>query len=147
MIINEYQAGSYDYVSNTLRYTFPDGFDVEVFSFNVLEAAWENAELPSEREHVTPYIRDNDKFKKKNVFSNKKYPLYRCTLDYAEDYDFIKKIYEGIGKEMFHIDDVINYLKKHNELLRINQHITMNEGYSKSLGEDQIFLKQQGKTR
>jgi len=144
MVIKEYLGGDCDYACNTIKYTFPDGFDVEIFSFTALEDAWKNAKLTSEREHVTPYIRKNEKFRKKNVFSNKKYPLYRCSLDHPEDYEFIKRIYEGIGKEMFYIDDVINYLRKQQELLKINQHIEINEGYLKSLKEDEIILKQRG---
>ena len=144
VVIREYLRGNYDYACNTIEYSFPDGFDVEVFPVIALENAWKNAKLTSEREHVTPYIRKNEKFRKKNVFSNKKYPLYRCSLDHPEDYEFIKRIYEGIGIEMFYIDDVINYLREHQELLKINQHIKMNEGYLKSLKEDGIILKQRG---
>ncbi len=143
-VIKEYLGGDCDYACNTIEYSFPDGFDVEIFSFTALEDAWKNAKLTSEREHVTPYIRKNEKFRKKNVFSNKKYLLYRCSLDHPEDYEFIKRIYEGIGREMFYIDDVINYLRKHQELLKINQHIEINEGYLKSLKEDEIILKQRG---
>jgi spore coat polysaccharide biosynthesis protein SpsF (cytidylyltransferase family) len=140
VVIREYLRGNYDYACNTIEYSFPDGFDVEVFSVIALENAWKNAKLTSEREHVTPYIRKNEKFRKKNVFSNKKYPLYRCSLDHPEDYEFIKRIYEGIGIEMFYIDDVINYLREHQELLKINQHIKMNEGYLKSLREDDRYI-------
>lgn len=142
MVIKEYLIGDYDYVSNTIEYTFPDGFDVEVFSFNVLENAWKNAKMPSEREHVTPYIRKNEDFKKKNVYSSKKYPLYRLTLDYPEDYEFIKKIYEGIGKEMFYLDDIAKFLGKHPELLKINQHIEINEGYTASLKADARYMEE-----
>ena len=46
----------YDYVSNTIKPTFPDGLDAEVFSFKVLEETWKNANLEKDREHVTPYI-------------------------------------------------------------------------------------------
>lgn len=146
-VINEYLLGNYDYASNydyvSNTYTFLDGFDVEVFSFNALKNAWGNAKLPSEREHVTPYIKKNENFKKKTVYPNKKYPSYRCSLDHPEDYEFIKRIYEGIGREMFYIDDVVNYLREHQELLKINQHIKINEGYLKSLREDEAFLKRQ----
>ena len=142
LVVNEYLKGNYDYVSSA--YAFPDGFDVEVFSFNALENAWENAKLPSEREHVTPYIKKNEKIKKKNIHSNKKYPIYRCSLDQPEDYEFIKNIFGGIRRKMFYIDDVVNYIKKHSELLKINQHIKVNEGYLKSLKEDDVFLTQRG---
>jgi spore coat polysaccharide biosynthesis protein SpsF (cytidylyltransferase family)/RimJ/RimL family protein N-acetyltransferase len=140
LVVDEYLIGDYDYVTNTIEYTFPDGLDVEVFSFSALEEAWKNAKLPSEREHVTPYIRKKEEFKKKNVYSSKKYLPYRLTLDYPEDYQFIKKIYEGIGKEMFYPDDIVKFLEKNPELLRINQHIKMNEGYSKSLEADTRYV-------
>jgi spore coat polysaccharide biosynthesis protein SpsF len=142
MVVNEYLNGNYDYVSNA--YAFPDGFDVEVFSFNALGNAWENAKLPSEREHVTPYIQRNEKVKKKTAYPNKKYTIYRCSLDHLKDYEFIKKVYEGIGREMFYIDEVVNYIEKHPDLLKINQQIKINEGYLKSLKEDEIFQKQRG---
>lgn len=140
IVVDEYLMGDYDYVSNTIEYTFPDGLDVEVFSFSALEEAWKKAKLPSEREHVTPYIRKNEDFKKKNVISSKKYPPYRLTLDYPEDYQFIKGIYEGIGKEMFHLEDIVKFLGKNPELLKLNQHIEMNEGYTASLKTDARYM-------
>ena len=45
-----------DYVSNTLECTYPDGLDVEVASREALMRAHAEARIPSEREHVTPYI-------------------------------------------------------------------------------------------
>jgi len=50
-------SGDYDYVSNAFEPTYPDGLDVEVFRFPCLQQAWEEAELPSEREHVTLFIK------------------------------------------------------------------------------------------
>jgi spore coat polysaccharide biosynthesis protein SpsF len=52
-----------DYGANILIEEFPDGQDVEVFTFSALQKAWEEAVLPSEREHVTPYIRNNSSVK------------------------------------------------------------------------------------
>ena len=61
-----------DYVSNTLEETYPDGLDVEVFSFDALEAAWKDAKLMSEREHVTPYIRKKiDQFRTASIKQKK----------------------------------------------------------------------------
>src|SRR5882672_5656637 len=52
-----------DYCSNTLDPKYPDGQDVEVFTFAALTKAWNEAKLASEREHVTPYIWKNSTFK------------------------------------------------------------------------------------
>ena len=135
-VVNEYLKGEYDYVTNTFEYSFPDGLDAEVFGINTLTSAWESATLPSEREHVTPFIRNSLWFTKKNVFSPKSYPLYRLTLDQPEDYEFINKIYEGIGKTEFSLDMIIDYLASHTGLLKINQDIVRNEGYIRAMITD-----------
>ena len=67
-IVEKYKIGNYDYVSNTLVRTYPYGTEVEIFSMKVLEQAWKNASLPSEREHVTPYIKNpKNNFKVLNI--------------------------------------------------------------------------------
>ena len=56
-VIYLYQNKCADYASNTNPPTYPDGLDVEVFSFDMLKEANELAKTKNEREHVTPYIR------------------------------------------------------------------------------------------
>src|SRR5262245_37090128 len=59
-----HESGGYDYTSNTLTRSYPDGLDAEVAQMRCLEAAWHEAALPSEREHVTPFIyRDPERFR------------------------------------------------------------------------------------
>ena len=59
---------SLDYASNIHPPTYPDGLDCEVFSFDALERTWTEASLPTEREHVTTYIRNHpDIFRLLNV--------------------------------------------------------------------------------
>jgi|TARA_Y100000294_G_scaffold162980_1_gene168426 spore coat polysaccharide biosynthesis protein SpsF (cytidylyltransferase family) len=55
-VIDLYRSSDVDYCSNTTPPTFPDGLDVELFSFESLKGAWENAVTIYDREHVTPYI-------------------------------------------------------------------------------------------
>ena len=115
----------FDYVSTNHPATFPDGLDVEVFSFKSLEKAWRNAKKQYEREHVTPYIWDQpDKFKIGNVENDEDLSLKeRWTLDYEEDFRFIKAIYEHLYKEgeVFFMDDVLRLLKEKPELRKINE--------------------------
>lgn len=137
-VIETYLGQQYDYVSNTLEYTYPDGLDVEVFSFKVLEEAWKNAIYSSEREHVTPFIRNNNKYKKFNVKSDEQYPIYRLTLDCIEDYELINKVYNCFGRYNFSLDETVGFLKSNPELLKLNENYGINEGYIKSLKEDRI---------
>ena len=43
-VIRAYKSSDADYVSNVNPPTYPDGLDVEVFSFSALEDAWKGAE-------------------------------------------------------------------------------------------------------
>src|SRR5262245_10854566 len=92
----------HDYLSNTLNPTYPDGLDVEVFEFSALENAWRNAELPSEREHVTPYIYNNSDLRGGNRFLARNYPFaadlshLRWTLDESLDLEVVREVYERL---------------------------------------------------
>jgi len=86
-----------DYTSNIIKETYPDGQDVEIFTFEALAEAWEKAKLPSEREHVTPYIKKNSTiFNIANLVNKEDLSQKRWTLDYPEDYKFIKAVYSEL---------------------------------------------------
>jgi spore coat polysaccharide biosynthesis protein SpsF len=140
-IIEVTQAEGNDYGSNVIEETFPDGQDVEVFKFTALETAWKSAKKESEREHVTPYIRNNSNQKGKNIFSsisyknNIDYSRIRITVDEANDFELINKVITQLGfnKSWFEYTEyIIN-----NKLVELNGNIIRNEGYLKSLKNDQ----------
>lgn len=120
-------SGSYDYASNLHPATYPDGHDVEIMSFETLECAWKEATRDFEREHTTPYIWENpDRFRTVNVewetgldFSMS----HRMTIDYPEDYEFIKSVYDELYEKMndFTLCDIMLLLDEKPELLKINQ--------------------------
>ena len=137
--IHFYLASKVDYASNNLKPTFPDGLDVEVFSFPALEKAWKEATLKSEREHVTSYIWKNSTLKGGSLFSSANYlsevdfSNYRMTVDEKEDFLLIKKLIDQLGDDKPWID-YINYIIQNK--LNINTQFTRNEGYFKSLSKD-----------
>lgn len=137
---------NYDYVSNVEKdkETFPDGFDVEIFSFKALERAFNESEWLSEREHVTPYIRENpEKFFLNHFENNENLSNFRLTVDTKEDFILISKIIEKFKDQWdkFRMYDIINFLTENPELLKINEQYERNEGYLKSLREDKVFKK------
>jgi len=132
----------FDYVSNVHPVTtYPDGTDVEIFSFKTLEKAWNEAKKPSEREHVTPYIYNSKKFILGNIKNSNDLSNLRWTVDHKEDLDLIKEIVDKIPKRPILMSDVIDLFSKFPHLQNINKDIKPNEGYLESLKEDEEFLK------
>jgi glutamate-1-semialdehyde 2,1-aminomutase/spore coat polysaccharide biosynthesis protein SpsF len=137
-VVSTYLETGYDYVTNTLRYTYPDGLDTEVFSFAVLEAAWREANLPADREHVTPYIQRSGRFRLYNVESETDVSArnLRWTVDEPVDLEFVRMIYDRLWsgqQKPFGLSDILQLLDKEPHLMKINPEIIRNEGYYKSL--------------
>ena len=111
-LILKIKNSRYDYVSNINPSTFPDGFDVEVFTFECLKKAYLNAKLPYDKEHVTPYIKNNNFFKKYNLKNFINLSNLKLSVDYKKDLVLIKKIYAFFkDKKIFYLQDVIRLYK------------------------------------
>jgi glutamate-1-semialdehyde 2,1-aminomutase/spore coat polysaccharide biosynthesis protein SpsF len=136
-VIAEFKKNNSDYVSNSIIRTFPDGVDVEVFSFETLKKAWKETKDPVEREHVTVYIRNSGKFKIKNVVNDK--PVnpqeYKWSVDRIEDLEFVREVYKHLYKdnEIFSYDDIMDLLNRYPEIKNINSNSLVDEGYYRSL--------------
>ncbi|SER76099.1 spore coat polysaccharide biosynthesis protein SpsF [Gracilibacillus ureilyticus] len=119
-------SGSSAYVSNVVKRTFPRGMDVEVFSMELLEMMYHEATSERDREHVTTFIREQpDRFQLCDITNGTDYSKYRLTVDTIEDFTVIRKIIEYLypSNPSFTLDDVINLLNRHPDLLKINAHI------------------------
>lgn len=138
----------YDYV-RTQAASFPDGLDTEVMKFSALEKAYNEANLKSEREHVTAYIWKNGSADGGTIFQTYNYPNpvgcynaddYRITIDEPEDYEVIKHLIENLGMEEGW-KTYIDYLMEHKDVYAINSKFSNNEGYAKSIANDSIITK------
>lgn len=138
-VIRFYEKGKYDYASNILNETYPDGMDIEVFSLKALEESNKNAKLMSEREHVTLYIRNNKKYKKGNLEAKKDYSKFRLTVDEKKDFEVIKFLIEK-SKPTASFLDYIGLLIKNPKIMKKNMDIIRNEGLLKSLKNDKKVL-------
>ena len=135
--IKKYSTFNYDYLTNSIDRTFPNGTEVEIFSFDALEIAWKYAKKKSEREHVTPYFYNNPKKFKIHHFKQKKnQSKFRYTIDRKEDYALVVEILSRIKKRPIRTSDIIDLLTTNPQLLKLNSHIITNEGYIKSIKED-----------
>ena len=127
-----------DYVSTSLRPTFPEGLDVEVFRMGALEFANHHAKLLSEREHVTPYIWKNPKiFNLYSLEQNKDQSDWRWTVDKQVDLEFVRAIYAHFkDNPLVGHKEITAFLGKNPEIRAINAGIVRNEGYLSSLKRD-----------
>ena len=140
-IIINFQKIGCDFASNNLIRTFPAGFDAEVFSRQALERTWREAKLPSEREHVTPFMKKNkDIFKQFNLKSSQHIPISRLTLDRKEDLKILKTITSKILGRPILFRHIFELFEREPNLLELCNNTDPLEGYNKSLKEDEKFL-------
>ena len=141
LIIN-YQKSSCDYASTNLARTYPFGIDAEIFSFNTLEKTWKNAILPSEREHVSSYMKKNSKiFKQFNLRNKIKVPLVRLTIDREVDLELFRIVISKITDRPILMNNILELYNNEPKLFEINSRMDPLEGYNKSLKYDKEFLK------
>lgn len=99
--INLFINKKVDYASNAVppdKKKYPDGSDVEVFSFGALERSWIEATDVKDREHVTFYMWDKrDNFKTIMLENEHDWGKYRITIDYIEDIELVRKIVKKLN--------------------------------------------------
>lgn len=128
-VIENFIVSNVDYASNVAPPTYPDGLDVEVFTFNALKESWLHAVDVSDREHVTKFIRSKDQFSKLNVTHDEDYSSGRWTVDEREDLEVIEKVFEHFHPNIhFSWQEVIDLLKARPEYFAGNQTKKRNEG-------------------
>lgn len=146
-VFARFTCGDSDYVSNLHPASYPDGNDVEVMTREVIEIAWREATLPMEREHTTPYIWERpERFRIANVLwepqpdgtPKRDYSMsHRWTLDYPEDYEFIRRVYAELYpvNKTFGLYDILDLLEIKPELQSINSRYAGVNWYRHHLGE------------
>lgn len=136
-----FENNGFDYVSNLHPATWPDGNDVEIMTMSCLKKAWQNADKPLEQEHTTPYIWENPQlFSIGNVSwqTGLDYSMsHRFTIDYREDYLFIKTVFEALYQvnKNFSCDDIINLLNTEPGIYQINAEYAGVNWYRNHLNE------------
>lgn len=141
-MILEMHSLELDYISNTLKETFPDGQDIEIFSKKALFQAYKNATLKSHKEHVTLFLKENSNFQSAyGIFNVKSIERdldlisdIRLTVDENEDFEVIKFLINRLGIEKDYLSYSRCYLE--NNLSELNGSIIRNEGLLKSLNNE-----------
>lgn len=128
-----------DYVSNTIEPTYPEGFDLEVFTFKALEKAYFEASLSSEKEHVTPFIWKNSHlFHCRSIKNKSNFSHYRLTIDTISDFKRIEMLLTRLSpNKVLSSEDLLAALSSDKELEELCvSDLERNLGYKQSLEKE-----------
>ena len=94
-VVQAFKFDAYDYASNVLPRSFPDGLDVEVISADAIR--WLDRRCHANREEFTRVIWNApDAFRCVNVDTNPDLSGLRWTVDYYQDLEFARWAYERL---------------------------------------------------
>lgn len=119
-----------DYAANAVppdEKKYPDGSDVEVFSFDNLKLAWNRVKNMKDREHVTFYFwKYNNDFSLALLNNTHDWGNYRITVDYIEDFNLVSHIITYLDKNKLDgsLKEIIDFLDDNPQIKKINSQYT-----------------------
>lgn len=125
-MVTRLNVHGYDYYSNVVTRSWPDGFDTQVYTFDTLKFLWENVSAGPHRCHTGwNALQYTDKFRIGNILAPEKYnlPTLGLTLDEPKDAEVISKIFEHFGNEYFTAFECIDFILLHPEIRAINENV------------------------
>ena len=135
-VIRQFKAAKVDYFSNTNPPTYPDGLDIEVFTFKALEQASQETADPFDREHVTPYLRKAGNYKTAAMQHSEDLSALRWTVDEPADFVVIEKVFQHFHPRTdFSWQEVLTLQQQQPQLFNTNQHLIRNEGATMGTGQ------------
>lgn len=135
-VVRRFKTESVDYFSNVDPPTYPDGLDIEVFTFKALEQANRETKKQFDREHVTPYLRESKKYKTAAMQYNQDLSKMRWTVDEPADFAVVEKIFKHFHpKTDFTWEEVLDLHHQQPGIFNANQHLTRNEGAIMGTGQ------------
>ncbi len=124
--VGEFQRAGVDFAANRLpppwKRSYPVGLDTEVCTFQALELAWQEAKQPYQREHVMPYLyQEEGRFRTLVLHHDPDYGHLRWTVDTPEDLALMRQIYAHFGgRDDFSWLEILSLLERNPELSKIN---------------------------
>jgi glutamate-1-semialdehyde 2,1-aminomutase len=138
--IERFNSSTVDYVSNCISPTYPDGLDIEVFKYASLQETEKLTLEPFDREHVTPFLRNNDRYSTQNFSNPEDLSSWRWTVDEEADLKVIRQVFHYFEPRIdFSWCEVADLQKNAPQLFEANQAILRNEGAS--MGEGRKLWK------
>lgn len=135
-VVDALRKADADYASNVQPPTYPDGLDVEAFTFKALERAQLGARQPREREHVTTFLRESPNLRRVNCALPQDHSAERWTVDEPQDLEVITGVFAHFRPRTdFSWREVLALRGQRPEIFAGNRHLLRNEGASMGSGQ------------
>jgi spore coat polysaccharide biosynthesis protein SpsF (cytidylyltransferase family) len=122
-VVRKLDMPGVDFVSNSIEPSFPHGLDCQAFTMDLLNRAHAEATAAFDREHVVPWMMNAPGVKRVNVKAPENLSQYRLTVDWPEDLELVRAIFEAFRERVFFTTaDMISLLRRRPELMAINAH-------------------------
>ena len=135
-LISKHRLNNSDYTSNTITPTFPDGFDAEVFKFELLKKRHMQSKSNYENEHVTTGMRNNPKYKLFSMKLKNDFSKLRLTIDTVEDHRILQKLFKFFKFDFkVSLKQILRLYKNNPKFFENNSNRIYNEGQNLSTGQ------------
>ena len=130
-LVTIYLGGGYDYVANALAQTYPLGIVAQVYSIGILAETEELTRDSRDRDGTSDYIWQHpERYRlcNKEAPPELTAPDIRLTVDYPEDLEVAKLVYEALYGEnpAFTTRDILALFSANPEWREINGHLVHN---------------------
>ena len=136
IFVDEFFAKNYDYLSNTIDPTFPDGMDIELFKFKIINEKINKRINSLEKEHVTTGFHNSKKYKIYNYQLKHDFSKYRLTVDTKTDFNLIKKLFKEFDYNFqVSLRSIIKYFINNRKFAKQFISLERNQGKTMNLGQ------------
>lgn len=132
MVIKRFFEERADLATNNNPPSYPEGLDIEVFSFAALRDAVKKASSEFEKEHVTQHFYLNPQcYRIVNMMNNTNLSHLRWTIDEEKDLQMAQNVYNELfnNDKNFLMQDIIDLIKQKPEIAQINNTVKRSEMY------------------
>ena len=120
-MVEEFKNQDFDYFSNCITPTYPDGLDIEIFTRRALLLAQAECKDASQREHVTPWIRESGRCFLGQKQHHTDFSAMRWTVDEPEDLQVIRAVVDHFdGRSDFSWEQVLELAQQQPQLFAAN---------------------------
>ncbi len=134
--VRHFKATDVDYLCNISPPTYPDGLDIEVFTLSALERASLETQKEFDHEHVTPYLRESGKFRRKAISHDEDLSNLRWTVDEPADFEVITRVVEHFApNQHFSWQQVLKLQQMQPHIFEANKQLIRNEGATMGTGQ------------